>query len=331
MPEDAHTTSFLISEAVRGEGAILLDADGQRFMQAIHPDAELAPRDVVARGIARQMAATRRRARAAGRDTHSAPTSSRGASPPSTPRAARRPRLVLRNPIPVAPAAHYWMGGVCTDTFGRTSIPGLFAVGEVACTGVHGANRLASNSLLESLVFAWRCAHLLTDASLSPSDTRFPEGSTKHRENLRPEGAMLHRSLEDYLPEGAELQFRHIQPMEEGASAPEVFLLPSAHTPATTPADRLALRTLMTNFVGIERNRAGLQVALTQLYSWHGERHSVEALETSNLLDVARLLTTAALAREESRGAHFREDFPEPSEAFRHSLVYAAPVTVSAS
>ena len=329
-PEDAHTTSFLISEAVRGEGAILLDANGRRFMQAIHAAAELAPRDVVARGIARQMAAqggapvlldaTRL---GAGFLTRRFPTID----------AAVRARGLdwSAQPIPVAPAAHYWMGGVRTDTFGRSSIPGLYAVGEVACTGVHGANRLASNSLLESLVFAWRCAHLLTDASFSPSDARFPEGSTKHRENLRPEGAMLHPSFEDYLPEGAGLQSRPIQPMEEGASAPEVFLLPSAHTPATTPADRLALRTLMTNLVGIERNRAGLQAALTQLYIWHGERHSVEALETSNLLDVARLLTTAALAREESRGAHFREDFPEPSEAFRHSLVYAAPVTVSAS
>ncbi len=155
----------LVSEAVRGEGAVLLDDDGRRFMFDVHPDGELAPRDVVARGIAAAMARQGGRpvlldATALGREFL----------------AERFPgitRVCEQNgydwavqPVPVTPAAHYWMGGIRTDIEGRTSIPGLYAVGEAACTGVHGANRLASNSLLESLVFAWRCADALgTDAA----------------------------------------------------------------------------------------------------------------------------------------------------------------------
>jgi L-aspartate oxidase len=157
----AHPKTFLISEAVRGEGAVLLDAEGKRFMQALHPDAELAPRDVVARGIARQMAAQ------GGKPvlldaTHLGGAEFLATRFPSINAAVRERGFDwAKDPIPVTPAAHYWMGGVRTDVWGRTSVAGLYAVGEVACTGVHGANRLASNSLLESLVFAWRCAEQL--------------------------------------------------------------------------------------------------------------------------------------------------------------------------
>ncbi len=152
--------TFLISEAVRGDGAVLLDAHGRRFMQHIHADAELAPRDVVARGIARQMAA--QNGQPVMLDATGLGASFLAQRFPTIDAACRARGLDWsRTPIPVTPAAHYWMGGVRTDIWGRTSVPGLFAVGEVACTGVHGANRLASNSLLESLVFAWRCAALL--------------------------------------------------------------------------------------------------------------------------------------------------------------------------
>jgi L-aspartate oxidase len=154
--------SFLISEAVRGAGAVLRDAQGHRFMESIHSNGELAPRDVVARAIVHQMEAQ------GGQPvlldaTHLGATYLPRRFP--TIDAACRARGLdwSTTPIPVTPAAHYWMGGVRTDTWGRTSVPGLFAVGEVACTGVHGANRLASNSLLESLVFAWRCAEFLLD------------------------------------------------------------------------------------------------------------------------------------------------------------------------
>jgi len=156
---------FLVSEAVRGAGAVLRDESGRRFLLEVHPAGELAPRDVVARGIATAIA------RQQGR--------------PVTLDATGVPDLALRFPsihqavndrgidwthegVPVAPAAHYWMGGVATDAQGHTSLPGLWAVGEVACTGVHGANRLASNSLLEALVFAVRCADALTQGTVRP-------------------------------------------------------------------------------------------------------------------------------------------------------------------
>lgn len=154
----------LVSEAVRGDGAVLLDEHGRRFMFDVHPDGELAPRDVVARGIARAMAAQGGRpvlldATALGRDylAQRFPGISRACLAHGFDWA--------QQPVPVTPAAHYWMGGIRTDIDGRTSLPGLFAVGEAASTGVHGANRLASNSLLESLVFAWRASDALeTDA-----------------------------------------------------------------------------------------------------------------------------------------------------------------------
>ena len=151
---------------MRGDGAVLLDANGRRFMQHIHADAELAPRDVVARGIARQMAAQ-------GGEPVLLDATGLGARFlaqrfPTIDAACRARGLDWSStPIPVTPAAHYWMGGVRTDIWGRSSVPGLFAVGEAACTGVHGANRLASNSLLESLVFAWRCAAFLLDEDVA--------------------------------------------------------------------------------------------------------------------------------------------------------------------
>ncbi|MFC3299667.1 L-aspartate oxidase [Arthrobacter agilis] len=159
----------LISEAVRGEGALLVGADGQPFMRHHHPDGDLAPRDVVSRGIATHLM---RDAGVPGPGPLDDPPRTAvylDATALGAPFLARRfPSLSAltsrhgfdwaAHPVPVVPAAHYWMGGVCTDTDGRTSVPGLFAVGEVARTGVHGANRLASNSLLEAVVFADRCA-----------------------------------------------------------------------------------------------------------------------------------------------------------------------------
>ena len=154
--------ALLISEAVRGEGAVLLDAAGYRFMPDYHPDAELAPRDVVSRSIALHLAAT------------GAPADSPVFLDARGIEAARGPGFLARRfpsitaatraagydwttqTLPVSPAAHYWMGGVSTDLWGRTSVPGLYAAGEVACTGAQGANRLASNSLLEGLVFGRR-------------------------------------------------------------------------------------------------------------------------------------------------------------------------------
>lgn len=281
--------TFLISEAVRGDGAVLLDANGRRFMQHVHPAAELAPRDVVARGIARQMAIQNGQpvmldATALGEEFL--------ATRFPTIDAACRARGFdwSKQPIPVTPAAHYWMGGVRTDIWGRTSLAGLYAVGEVACTGVHGANRLASNSLLESLVFAWRCAHLF----------------------------LSEQPLEDQSRHSSELFTGDLQ----------VKALDQEPTGTTTPVDRTELQTLMWNAVGIERTEDDLQSAAAQLQHRQSAETSVEELETANLLLLARVVVAAALARTESRGAHFREDYPETSASLQHSLVYAKAVEV---
>ena len=155
----------LVSEAVRGEGAVLLDEQGRRFMFDVHPDGELAPRDVVARGIAAAM--SRQGGRPVMLDATGLGRQFLAERFPGITRVCEQNGYDwAAQPVPVTPAAHYWMGGIRTDVEGRSSLPGLYAVGEAACTGVHGANRLASNSLLESLVFAWRCADALgTDAA----------------------------------------------------------------------------------------------------------------------------------------------------------------------
>jgi L-aspartate oxidase len=310
------STTFLISEAVRGEGAVLLDAHGRRFMQSIHPSAELAPRDIVARGIASQMLEQQ------GLPVLLDATALRPSTQLADFLAARFPSIDAatrarnldwsRNPIPITPAAHYWMGGIRTDLHGRTSIPGLYAVGEVACTGVHGANRLASNSLLESLTFAWRCAHLLLDDTTSAPSHDLP--SPSHG------GAFADPTTTGY-PEASASGL--ITPANEGALGPGVCpSLGTEGTRSTTPVDRQALQTLMWTHVGIERTRTRLEAAAAQLSRWHAEGITVHALETANLLDLARVLVATALAREESRGAHFRADFPEPSAAFQRSLIY---------
>jgi L-aspartate oxidase len=285
--------TFLISEAVRGEGAVLLDARGRRFMQVLHRDAELAPRDVVARGIAMQMA-----------EQCGAPVlldaTAMGADFlrsrfPSIDAACRRHGLDwAKEPIPVTPAAHYWMGGVRSDIWGRTSVRGLYAIGEVACTGVHGANRLASNSLLESLVFAWRCAALLrSDAGVAEDGSAWPAWPV-HQEAADPMIAM-------------------------DTVAP--------HT--ATPIGRSDLQKLMWEAAGIERNGAKLHDAATQLSEWSSDGLSVERMETANLLDLARVIMATAIARRESRGAHFRCDYPETSDNFARSLIYAKKVAVA--
>jgi L-aspartate oxidase len=278
--------TFLISEAVRGEGAVLLDAKGERFMRALHPDAELAPRDVVARSIARQMAAQDGRPVLLDA-THLGEEFLKKRFPTIDAAVRARGFDWAKTPVPVTPAAHYWMGGVRTDVWGRTSLPGLYAVGEVACTGVHGANRLASNSLLESLVFAWRCAEKLPEDDVR----RWPEA------------------------EGAVLQLE----MHEERGAREVL--------------RGELQTLMWNRVGIERSGAGLREAAEQLASWRGcdrRTANVRELETANLLAIGRAMVATALERRESRGAHYRLDYPETRPELRHSLVCAEKMLVAA-
>ncbi|WP_345764069.1 L-aspartate oxidase [Diaminobutyricibacter sp. McL0608] len=282
--------SFLVSEAVRGEGAVLRNAGGERFMLDVHPAGELAPRDVVARGIAVEMAA---------QDGTPVLLDATGLGAeflarrfPTIDAACRRAGFNWsRVPIPVTPAAHYWMGGVATDTRGRSTLPGLYAVGEVACTGAHGANRLASNSLLESIVFAHRAAQDLADGVPAEWEWR---------------GERMRRSV--------------------AASRPERFA-----ESATTVVDRARMQSLMWAAAGVHRSREGLENALRTLDGWRGSDSADPTRrerEDANLLQLARILVASALEREESRGAHFRSDFPAPSDAFAVQLVHAREVTV---
>jgi L-aspartate oxidase len=300
--------SPLVSEAVRGEGAVLRALDGRRFMTEVHADAELAPRDVVARGIAAQMA------RQGGAPVHLDATALGAAFLarrfPSIDATVRAHGIDWsREPVPVSPAAHYFMGGVRTDLWGRTSVPGLLAVGEVACTGVHGANRLASNSLLEGAVFGRR----VVDAALglAPVDeTAFDEEWSAPVE----------------VPRGAP-----VEPLQR------------------TDLQRLLWETagLSRDAAGLERAQALLTGGGAGPWAAEGSGggagpwaadgsgggagpwaagDDVKAVEDANLRTVAAALVASALARRESRGGHFRADAPGTDAAqARHGAVVLTP------
>lgn len=258
--------AFLISEAVRGEGATLIDDAGRRFTFDVHPDGELAPRDVVSRAIARQATAQGSPVRL---DATMIGASALAQRFPTIDRVTRERGFDwAREPIPVTPAAHYLMGGVVTDLDGRTSLPGLFAVGEVARTGVHGANRLASNSLLEGAVFGARAAAALG----SPSASVRPLPSRKSPRHLANTG-----SFRDGNERG--------------------------------PFSRAALQQVMWDEVGLLRTDDSLADALDTIRAWRADAtaaHTVAEHEDVNLLLLADATASAALARTESVGAHYR-------------------------
>ncbi|QJW35799.1 L-aspartate oxidase [Cellulosimicrobium protaetiae] len=271
----------LISEAVRGEGAILLDTDGHRFMPAQHPMAELAPRDVVAHAIVRQMAAT-------GSDhvlldaRHLGADFLRSRFPTITERLAENGLDWTEEPVPVAPAQHYHSGGVVTDLHGRSTLDGLYAIGEVACTGVHGANRLASNSLLEGLVFAHRAARQITESVAAGSLER-------------------------------------VDPVDR--------LGPSALVAA---AARSRIQSIASSGPGVIRSGEGLATAAARLAAVRTDAHEASDVvaqpqaaewETTNVHQVATALTAAATLRTESRGGHFRTDFPETDPAWERRVL----------
>ncbi|MGZ0067526.1 L-aspartate oxidase [Microbacterium arborescens] len=274
----ALTDGTLVSEAVRGEGAVLVDERGHRFCIQAHPDAELAPRDVVARAIAAAMARQDGRPvllDATGlRETPSATAAFLAARFPTIDAAVRaRGWDWSRHPVPVTPAAHYMMGGVATDLDGRTDLDGLFAVGEVARTGVHGANRLASNSLLEAVVFGTRAADAITGGA---------------------------RRVAPVFPGAA-----------QSARTPAAATAVPRRTPTTEPFSREALQTLMWQYVGLQRDAAGLALALGALDAWTDAAappRSRREHEDANLLLVARSVAAAALERPRSIGAHHRRD-----------------------
>jgi L-aspartate oxidase len=275
---------FLISEALRGEGARLVNASGQPFMTAYHPDGDLAPRDVVARGIARE--AQRTGGPVCLTLAHLDPAFVTRRFPTIAAACARAGLDLARDPIPVGPAAHYIMGGVDTDEWGRTSLPGLFAAGEVACTGVHGANRLASNSLLEGLGFGARAAQAMTEPSRA--------GTLRNGRVVAGGSRMTAHGETD------EGKVRH----SGGASSHR----------RVSMAD---VRTLMWQSAGLFRERGRLEQAVRILDAAAAapSGEDLAARRLRNLVTVARLIARAALRRDESRGAHFREDFPARDDA----------------
>jgi L-aspartate oxidase len=260
LGEESQGQQPLISEAVRGEGAFLVDWDGNRFMQGVHELADLAPRDVVAKAITKRMLESGKPhmwldARHLGPDFWASRF-------PTILKVCREhgvdPATEL---IPVAPAQHYASGGVHTDLFGRTDVPGLYATGETACSGVHGANRLASNSLLEGLVFSRRIASVL------PGELR---------------------AWTDAAPE------RRTPVLVDGSA-------------------RETLQELMTREVGVLRTAVGMTEALDglgDLWSREVSEAGPAAWETTNLVIVSSALAQAARLRAETRGSHWREDFP---------------------
>lgn len=272
--------NFLISEAVRGEGAVLIDKDGGRFMVDVHPDAELAPRDVVARGIAAQMA--KQPGASVRLDATGLGAEFLAKRFPSIDAACRAQGFDWgAEPIPVTPAAHYWMGGIRTDEWGRTSIAGLYAIGEAACNGLHGANRLASNSLLEGAVYGTRCIAALAD------------------------------------PPPAEAWD------EEWAQPSPLDLADCVDADGFTRDD---LQRLMWNSAGLTRTGDGMRAAIGRLASWQTpEVTDAKSAEDANLLIVSRAVVAMALAREESRGGHYRSDFPGSVPAQGHHSSAVAP------
>jgi len=298
---------FLISEAVRGEGAYLVDAEGYRFAFDYHPAGELAPRDIVSRAIFSHLQASG--AAQVWLDLRSIPTERIQHRFPNIIGVCQQWGIDLfAEPIPVSPAAHYWMGGVVADHASRTSLPGLYAVGETASTGVHGANRLASNSLLECLVFGAQLAGLEPEPTAplprSPAATTLP-----------------------ILTEAEQLQLQHW---------------------------RQAIPQLMWQSAGICREQAILEQAIVQVKDWRhefGELHFSQAIlpllqtpmqtlthpsqpvdpairqwgELRNLLDIALLMLQSAAFRTESRGGHYRSDYPQPDPAWQvHSVIEGA-------
>lgn len=320
--------ALLISEAVRGEGAVLLDAAGYRFMPDYHPDAELAPRDVVSRSIALHLAAT-----GAAADS---PVflDARGIE------AARGPGFLARRfptitaatraagydwttqTLPVSPAAHYWMGGVATDLRGRTSVPGLFAAGEVACTGAQGANRLASNSLLEGLVFGRRAVEAILGTD--PADTSAPRDVPSH-DGTAPRAVSAAGGL-PLTPASAALS-RDVAWESTPPGVPEVVV---RSVPGPGPFSRDALRRLMTADAGVLRSGEELRQAEYVLAAWASvvrpgivtDAADQTEHEDRNLLLAAQLLVAAARQRTGSVGAHYRTD---AGPAADRPAVLAAP------
>jgi L-aspartate oxidase len=278
----AGSTRHLLTEAMRGEGAYLRDCNGERFMPACHPLAELAPRDDVSLAIAARMASTQHPSVYLDLSHLDAERIRRRF--PGIDRLCRTFELdITRDPIPVCPGAHYMIGGVTVDLHGRTTLPGLWAAGEVTSSGLHGANRLASNSLIEGLVYGARAA-------------------------------------EDII---AELDDQGPRPLEVPPLAAATSR--DGHARIDVGDVRESLRALLWRRMGITRDASGLGEAADRVDQWSRyilplEFDDVTGWTLQNMLIVARLMITAAAARCESRGVHFRRDFPQADPAVNHRI-----------
>lgn len=282
----AGSSRHLISEAVRGEGGLLRDCHGHRFMPDYDPAAELAPRDIVSRSITRQMEKTRHHCVYLDL-THLDKALVHERFPHIGRVCAEFGLELTRDPIPVRPGAHYMIGGLTADPEARTTLPRLWAAGEVSSTGLHGANRLASNSLLEGLVFGLRAGRNASAAAMAEEDrfTALPLES----DNSPP-----------------------MQPMDASLKLDDLLN---------------SLNSEMWRNVGIERSAEGLESALQQVEFWDRyvgprEFNTTQGWELQNMLLAARLMIRAAIARKESRGTHFRSDFPatDPQQAEHISM-----------
>lgn len=310
---------FLISEAVRGEGAHLVDEQGRRFAFDYHPAGELAPRDVVSRAIFSHLL----------KFPPTSPDAEEGVghvyldlrSIPEEKIRYRFPNIiqvcqqwgidVFHEPIPVAPAAHYWMGGIATDLMNRTSIPGLYAIGETASTGVHGANRLASNSLLECIVFGAQLRQITSDDLQLPKDELsqpdaphpVPQTAMQDWENQKAKMASLRCELRRLVWQSAGI-CRTADTLKSAIATLDVWRQEFVALP---------LSEYLLNFPPTKTARFDLPDADCQLRKWG---------ETYNLLDVAHLILKSASFRTESRGGHYRLDYPQPDSTWQvHTLV----------
>jgi L-aspartate oxidase len=291
----AGSSRALITEAVRGEGAHLVDRTGHRFMPDYHPSAELAPRDVVSRAIVEQIRKTNF-THVFLDVRHLEPVAFKARFPQLAQLCGEFDIDITKDLIPIHPATHYMIGGVDADARGRTSLPGLYAVGEASCSGLHGANRLASNSLLEGLVYGARAGEDAAERAADDS-SEFPQ------------------NLEHRIPV-------------------------SQKTELDVTDVKSSLRSLMWRNVGIERRADHLTEALEIIAFWcryvmdktftpvTGPRAAVAAWELQNMLTVAFLVTSAARERVESRGTHYRLDYPQRDDAnWRQHLLWQRPST----
>ncbi len=303
---------FLISEAVRGEGAHLVDDTGRRFVFDYHPDGELAPRDVVSRAIYNHLQKTATDPTTANvwLDLRPIPEERiRHRFPNIIQVCAKWDIDVFQEPIPVAPAAHYWMGGILTDTNNRTNIPGLYAIGETASTGVHGANRLASNSLLECIVFGAQMAHL----EVEKNNSQGLEDISK--DLLLTETATAKIIQQDEWVQELRHQIPKLMWQSAGICRTQAQLIKAQAIVEKWREEftHLEFTSLINGLQPGKNIDCGTEEIASSLKLW---------AETENLLDIAYLILKSAAYRTESRGGHYRQDYPHTDPNWQaHTLI----------